>query len=140
VMEGGVAIDADAPLERIPIYVRAGSIIPMGPEVMYAAEKPADRSELRIYDGADGDFLLYEDENDNYNYEKGAYATIAMHWDDGKKTLTLSDRHGTFPAMLQSRSFRIVFVRENLGAGLAASAQAGKVVEYSGKQIVVSAQ
>jgi alpha-D-xyloside xylohydrolase len=139
-VEGGAAIDAVAPLERIPIYVRAGSIIPMGPEVMYAAEKPADPIELRVYTGADGDFVMYEDENDNYNYEKGAYATIAMHWDDGKKALTLSDRHGSFPGMLQSRSFRIVIVRENVGVGLEASAQADKVVQYSGKQITVSAQ
>jgi alpha-D-xyloside xylohydrolase len=138
--EGGAAIDAVAPLERIPIYVRAGSIIPMGPEVMYAAEKPADPIELRVYAGADGDFVMYEDENDNYNYEKGAYATIAMRWDDGKKTLTLSDRQGTFPGMLPSRSFRIVFVRENVGVGLEASAQADKVVQYSGKQISVSVQ
>jgi alpha-D-xyloside xylohydrolase len=139
-VEGGAAFDATAPLERIPIYVRAGSIIPMGPEVMYAAEKPADPIELRVYAGADGDFVLYEDEDDNYNYEKGAYATIAMHWDDGKKALTLSDRHGTFPGILASRSFRIVFVRENVGVGLEASAQADKVVQYSGKQITVSAQ
>jgi alpha-D-xyloside xylohydrolase len=139
-VEGGAAIDAVAPLERIPIYVRAGSIIPMGPEVMYAAEKPADPIELRVYAGADGDFVLYEDENDNYNYEKGTYATIAMHWDDGKKALTLSDRRGTFPGMLASRSFRIEFVRENVGVGPEASATADRVVQYSGKQITVSGQ
>ena len=139
-VDGGAAIDTATPLERIPIYVRAGSIIPMGPELMYAVEKPADPIELRVYAGADGDFVLYEDENDNYNYEKGAYATIAMHWDDGKKTLTLSDRHGTFPGMLANRSFRIVFARENVGVGLEAPARADKVVQYSGKQITVSAQ
>jgi alpha-D-xyloside xylohydrolase len=139
-VDGGAAVDAVAPLERIPIYVRAGSIIPMGPEVMYAAEKPADPIELRVYAGTDGDFVMYEDENDNYNYEKGAYATIAMHWDDGKKALTLSDRHGTFPGMLANRSFRVMFVQENVGVGLEASAQADKVVQYSGKQITVSAQ
>ena len=73
---------------------RAGSIIPMGPDVQYAAEKPADPIELRVYPGADGDFTLYEDENDTYNYEKGAYAIIPFHWDDAKRTLTIGERKG----------------------------------------------
>ena len=136
--EGGLAIDATAPLERMPIYVRAGSIIPMGPELLYATEKAADPIELRIYTGADGDFLLYEDENDNYNYEKGAYATIAMHWDESKKTLTLGERNGKFPGMLKSRSFRVVVVRENTGIGIESATQPDQVVQYSGEQITVT--
>jgi alpha-D-xyloside xylohydrolase len=75
---GRQAIDAAAPLERIPLYVRAGSILPLGPDMEYSTQKPADPIELRVYRGADGDFTLYEDENDNYNYEKGAYATIPI--------------------------------------------------------------
>ena len=80
-------------------------------------EKPADPIELRIYRGADGDFTLYEDENDNYNYEKGVYATIPLHWDDAAHTLTIGDRKGQFPGMLENRTFRVVFVRENHGVG-----------------------
>jgi alpha-D-xyloside xylohydrolase len=133
--EGGVAIDAVVPLARIPIYVRAGSIIPMGPEVMYAAEKPADPIELRIYDGADGDFVLYEDENDNYNYEKGAYATIAIHWDNAKQELTLGARQGAFPGMLQNRTFKVVHVREDFGVGIESTDKPDSVIQYSGEQV-----
>jgi alpha-D-xyloside xylohydrolase len=137
IIDGGVAIDAAAPLERIPIYVRAGSIIPIGPELLYAAEKVADPIELRIYTGADGDFLLYEDENDTYNYEKGEYATIAMHWDDRKKTLILNDRQGHFPGMLENRTFNVVLVRENHGTGPESGPRPDQVVRYTGKHITL---
>ena len=88
--------------------------------------------------GADGDFTLYEDENDNYDYEKGVYATIPLHWDDAAQTLTIGERKGEFPGMLENRTFRVVFVRENHGVGVNASDEAEKVVQYSGKQISVS--
>jgi alpha-D-xyloside xylohydrolase len=97
---------AAAPLERIPLYVRAGSIVPMGPEKQWSTEKPEDPIELRIYAGADGDFTLYEDENDNYNHEGGAFATISLHWDDARQALTLGARQGGFPGMLDGRTFR----------------------------------
>ena len=84
----------------------------MGPFIQYAAEKPADPVELRIYPGADGDFTLYEDENDNYDYEKGVYATITFHWDDAKRQLTIDDRKGSFPGMLNERTFDVVVVRQ----------------------------
>jgi alpha-D-xyloside xylohydrolase len=132
-LDGGVAMDAPANLERMPIFVRAGSIIPMGPQLLFAAEKPADPIELRIYDGADGDFVLYEDENDNYNYEKGAHATIAIHWDDAEHTLTFGDRQGSFQGMLQSRTFRIVHVREDFGVGMEFTEKPDSVIQYSGK-------
>ena len=135
---GGHTIDAIAPLERIPLYVRAGSILPLGPDEEWATEKPADPIELRIYRGANGDFTLYEDENDNYNYEKGTYATIPMRWDDASHTLTIGDRKGQFPGMLESRSFRVVFVGENHGVGVNPTDEADKVVQYSGKQVTVS--
>jgi alpha-D-xyloside xylohydrolase len=125
-------------LERLPLYVRAGSILPLGPDEEWSTEQPADPIELRIYRGADGDFTLYEDENDNYNYEKGAYATIPLHWDDAAKTLTIGDRKGQFPGMLESRSFRVVFVSENHGVGTNSADEADKVVQYSGRQITVT--
>src|SRR5450432_3235898 len=85
--DGGKFIDAPAPIDRMPLYVRAGSIIPLGPEEEYSNQKPADPIELRVYPGADGSFTLYEDENDNYNYEQGVYSTIVIHWDDAKQQL-----------------------------------------------------
>lgn len=133
--EGGRAVDSPAPLDRIPLFVRAGSIMPMGPDLQYSTEKPADPIELRLYPGADGEFTIYEDENDNYDYEKGAYATISLHWDDAQQRLTIGDRQGSFPGMLEKRTFRIVKVGPNHGAGIDATEQADKVVEYFGKQI-----
>jgi alpha-D-xyloside xylohydrolase len=137
---GGSAIDAAAPLDRMPLYVRAGSILPMGPELQYSTEKPEDPIELRVYAGANGNFTLYEDENDTYDYEKGAYATIPFVWDDAAKTLTIGDRAGKFPGMLESRTFRIVFVSDGHGAGIGApvsSDQSEKIVTYSGAKIRV---
>jgi alpha-D-xyloside xylohydrolase len=107
--EGGQAIDAPTSIDSIPLYVRAGSIVPMGPDLQYSTEKPADPIEVRVYRGADGAFTLYEDENDTYNYEKGVHATIPFLWDEARKTLTIGDRAGQFPGMLATRTFRVVF-------------------------------
>ena len=136
--DGGGEITAVAPLDRLPLYIRAGSIVPMGPDEEWATEKPADPIELRVYRGADGNFTLYEDENDNYDYEKGVYATIPLNWDDGKQTLTIGDRQGQFPGMLTSRKFQIVFVGENHGTGIGPSDPPDKVVSYSGRAITVT--
>jgi alpha-D-xyloside xylohydrolase len=136
--KGGQMLDAASPIDRMPLYVRAGSILPLGPDEEYAAEKPADPLEVRIYRGANGEFTLYEDENDNYNYEKGLHATIALSWDDGRQVLTISDRAGSFPGMLATRTFHIVFVSENHGVGGELTANADKTVIYSGKQIAVT--
>jgi alpha-D-xyloside xylohydrolase len=138
VVEGGRTINAIATLDRVPLYVRAGSIVPLGPDEEWSTQKPADPIELRIYGGASGDFTLYEDENDNYDYEKGAYATIPLRWDDAAHTLTIGDRKGQFPGMLESREFHIVFVGENHGAGINPADHADKVVKYLGKQITVT--
>ncbi len=136
--EGGKSITDAAPLDRIPLFVRSGSILPLGPEVEWASQKPADPIELRVYAGADGDFILYEDENDNYNYEKGAYATIPFHWDNAKQTLTIGARKGEFPGMLHTRTFRVVFAGENHGVGINPTDHPDKVVEYSGKPLSVA--
>jgi alpha-D-xyloside xylohydrolase len=137
-LDGGNAIDAPAPLDRIPLYVRAGSILPMGPDVEYAAEKPADPIELRIYPGADGDFALYEDENDNYNYEKGVRATIPIHWDEAKQTLTIGHRQGNFPGMLEHRTFHIIWVGEGHGNGVNPTQSADKTVQYNGSTVTAA--
>ncbi len=137
-LEGPRTSDAAAPIDKLPLFVRAGSIVPMGPEKEWSSEKPEDPIELRIYRGADGDFTLYEDENDGYNYEKGMHATIPFHWDDARQTLTIGERKGAFPGMLTERRFQIVFIRENHGAGPSAESKPDKVVPYSGKQTRVT--
>ncbi len=138
VLDGGHTVDAPASLSMLPLYIRAGSILPLGPEMEWSTQKPEDPIELRIYRGAGGSFTLYEDENDSYDYEKGMYATIPMRWDDAAKTLTIGDRSGKFPGMLDSRTFRVVFVGENHGVGIAATEQPDKIAHYSGKMIVVT--
>ncbi len=134
---GGKSIDTPVSLDRIPLYIRAGSILPIGPDVEYAAEKPADPLELRVYPGANGSFTLYEDENDNYNYEKGMHATIPIQWDDGAKTLTVGQRTGSFPGMPVNRTFRVVFVEPGHGVGIGATARPDQVVQYSGVPVSV---
>jgi alpha-D-xyloside xylohydrolase len=136
-LQGGRAIETPAPIERLPLFIRAGSILPLGPAIEYATEKAADPMELRVYPGASGSFTLYEDESDSYNYEKGVRATIPLSWDDASRTLTIGDRSGSFPAMLQSRTFHVVFVRENHGGGEELTQTADKTVQYSGKAITV---
>ena len=100
--------------------------MPIGPKVQYATEKNWDNLELRVYEGADGEFTLYEDENDNYNYEKGIYSTITFTWNDAKNVLTISDRKGEFPGMLLERKFNIVLVGKT-----------NKVVDFKGKKVTV---
>ena len=137
-VDGPRTVDAAAPLEKLPLFVRAGSIVPMGPELEWSTEKAEDPLELRVYRGANGDFKLYEDENDGYNYEKGVYATIPFYWDEAKQTLTIGGREGEFPGMLSERTFHVVFVGENHGAGISPESKPDKIVHYSGEQITVT--
>ena len=128
-VEGGRALDAAAPLERIPLYVRAGSILPLGPDIEYSSEKPADPNELRVYRGADGHFRLYEDEGDSYRYENGQFATIDFDWNEAAQTLTIGTRQGSFPGMLASRTFHVSFV-----------GGPERTVNYGGQAVLVSAR
>jgi alpha-D-xyloside xylohydrolase len=137
--DGGQTVNSAAPLEQIPLFVRAGSIVPLGPLVQFAGEKPADPLELRVYRGADGVFTLYEDEGDNYNYERGVHATIPISWDEKSKTLTFDQRSGKFPGMLEQRKFRIVFVSPNHGIGGAVTENADVEVVYRGRALKISA-
>jgi len=105
---GGQRLEADAPYERMPLYVRGGSILPIGPAMEWSDEKPADDLLLVVYAGADADFTLYEDDGLTYAYEKGAFSTIGLHWNDAERTLTIGRREGSFPEMLKERTFRIV--------------------------------
>lgn len=135
VIEGGRNIIAQAPLDIIPLYIKAGSIIPMGPFIQYSTEKN-DPIEIRIYKGDDGYFLLYEDENDGYNYEKGIYSTIEFKWNDKENILEISDRKRSFPGMLQKRTFNIVIVDQKKGTGIEYT-NPDKVVNYNGKKISI---
>ena len=106
--KGGQNVTLETTIDRVPMFVRAGSILPLGPEMQYVGEKKWDNLEMRVYPGANGSFVLYEDEGDNYNYEKGAYATITFEWNDSKKMLTIGDRQGNYPGMLKTRTFTFV--------------------------------
>ena len=127
-INGGQEIEKATTIDEIPLYIKAGSIVPFGPQVQYATEKKWDNLEIRIYPGANSEFTLYEDENDNYNYEKGLYSTITFTWNDAKKSLTINDRKGSFTGMLTTRKFNLVVV--------AAGEKINKVVTFSGKKVV----
>lgn len=135
--DGGHTVSKVAPIDMMPLFVRAGSVISLGPKVQYADEKKWESLEVRVYPGADGEFTLYEDEKDNYDYEKGAYSTITFSWNDANKALTISDRTGSFPGMLKERKFNIVWVSGNKGVGMGAVDTYDRVVAYSGKEVVV---
>ena len=105
---GGQNVTLSTTLDRVPMFVRAGSILPLGPEMQYVGEKTWDNLEMRVYPGANGSFVLYEDEGDTYNYEKGQYTTITFDWNDSKKMLTIGDRQGNYPGMLKTRTFTVV--------------------------------
>ncbi len=129
-LTGGVTRTVDAPYERMPLYVRAGSIVPCGPEIQWSDEKPADVIDLYVYRGADGEFTLYEDENVNYNYEKGLCSFIPFRYDDASGSLVIGEREGEFPGMLDSRVFRVVPVSSE-GVGEAVE------VKYEGEKVEV---
>ena len=125
-LKGGRDVTLQSSIDRVPMFVRAGSILPLGPEEQYVGEKPWDNLEMRIYPGADGSFTLYEDEGDNYNYEKGYYSTITFTWNDKARTLTIGTRQGGYQGMLLSRKFTIVLPDGQQ-----------KVVDYAANEVTV---
>lgn len=129
---------AEAPLERIPLHVRAGSILPLGPATRYATEKAADPLELRLYTGADASCSLYEDGGLDYAYETGERASIPLHWDEAKQTLTVGARVGRFAGMLERRTFRVTWVRPGRGVGDAVEKNPDLVVSYDGQALTLS--
>jgi alpha-D-xyloside xylohydrolase len=136
-VEGGRRIDAPAPYESMPVYVKAGSILPIGPELQHTAEKAADPLTLWVYAGADAEFELYEDDGVSYDYEKGAFSTIPLRWDDRRGALHIGERKGSFPGMLASRRFQVVVVSKAAALGHTPTPSGARVVTYDGRAAVV---
>jgi len=133
----GKTVDVPAPYDAIPIHVKAGSIVPTGPEIMYSDEKPADPIVLWVYAGADGQFTLYEDDGLTYGYEKGAFTRIPLRWNDATRTLTIGKREGGFPGMQKERSFEVVLVSKPKPVGFSFTPKADKTVRYDGTAVDV---
>ena len=128
-------VSVSAPYERIPLFVRGGSIIPIGPEIEYTDEKPADELLLLVYAGSDADFTLYEDDGTTYAYERGQCSRIPFHWDDAARTLTIGDREGSWPGMPASRRFRVVVIDPAHPFAYDPDADGDLVIEYSGTSV-----
>jgi alpha-D-xyloside xylohydrolase len=139
-IKGGQEIEAEAPLDRMPLFIRAGSIVPLGPEIEYADQKPDDPIELRIYTGADATFSLYSDQGDGYGYEKGERALIPIKWNEASHTLTIGDRIGDFQGMTKETKFRIVWVSQGHGAGAGVEERADRELTYDGTAVSVRSQ
>ncbi len=123
---GGQTIKRETPIDVMPVYVKSGTILPLGPQVQFAEEKDWSQLDFRIYPGADAEFTLYEDEFDNYNYENGAFTVIDFEWNDTEKVLTINDREGAFENMLQQRTFNVMLGNET------------RSVNYTGEQVQIS--
>ena len=134
--KGGSTITADAPIDHIPVFVRAGSIVPMSPVQQYSSEMPDAPYEIRAYPGANGTFTIYEDEGDNYNYEQGKSSSITLNWNDKMQLLTINERKGLFSGMVKSREMRVVKVRAGIGCGVSETSQAQTVI-YIGKELKI---
>lgn len=132
-MDGGSHISLPVDINVIPIFIKAGTILPLGPKVQYSNEKPWDKLDIIIYPGADGSFTLYEDEFDNYNYEKGLYSTIDFKWNDKDRIFTIEDREGSYPGMLNSRKFNIKVIETPKKNGKTGYVQQ-RSIKYTGKQ------
>ena len=134
---GGQVKSVEAPYGRIPVFVPEGSIIPFGPSLQWSDEKQPELIDLYVYAGKDGHFQLYEDENTNYNYEKGKFATIDINYDDARRTLTIGERKGEFDGMLHNRRFNIILVTKDKPLGFDGGNAMGKMVRYDGGRKVV---
>ena len=135
-IKGGQTLNVEAPYERVPLFAKAGAIIPYGPAIQYSDEKAPSQITLYVYGGKDGEFKLYEDDGESYDYEKGQYARIPFKFDNKTQTLTIEKREGSYKGMLEERSFNIVYVTPEKPIGYNPDAK-GQVVKYDGKRIEV---
>ena len=136
-LEGGRDTLRPCPINIMPVYIKAGTVMPFGPEVQYSAQKTWEELEIRIYPGDNGSFTLYEDEGDNYNYEKGQYSLIQFDYDDQHKRLTIRKRQGQFKGMLKNRCFNIVVIDRNSGSGHLPM-NAKQTVQYNGNEVSIN--
>lgn len=134
-VKDGQSIDAPAPYDAIPLFVKAGSIIPTGPDLQYTTEKPADPINIFVYAGADGNFTLYEDDGLDYRYEDGAFTRIPLHWDDTAKTLTIGERSGTFKGMLKTRTFNVFVISNSRPVPYNSTQSPDKTTAYAGREV-----
>jgi alpha-D-xyloside xylohydrolase len=132
---GGQEIEADAPLDRMPLFVRAGAILPMGPQIEYATQDPAGPIELRIYRGADGKFDLYEDAGDGYEYQQGQHSVTPLRWDDRSSVLTIGLRQGSYLGMIEHHKFRVVLVGNGHGSDVDVTSAPNVEIDYYGKEV-----
>ena len=136
-IHGGQRLEVDAPYEEIPLYVRAGAILPVGPDIQFVDEKPADPIHLYVFGGADGEFTLYEDEGLNYNYEKGEFATISLQYEDASRELTIGERQGSFEGMIEQRTIHVTLIDEEHPGTLLSDSQPQHTLTYQGQKTVV---
>ena len=134
---GGTTVTAPAPYDSIPIHVKAGSIVPMGPELMYTDEKPADPIVLWVYAGTDGEFSLYEDDGLSHGYEKGEYCRIPIRWNNATRTLRIAQREGSFAGIQKQRTFQVVLVSKDRPVGFSFTPKVDKSVRYDGAAVDV---
>ncbi|HSC40188.1 MAG TPA: DUF5110 domain-containing protein, partial [Chitinophagaceae bacterium] len=139
-MAGGRSFRATAPYERMPAFVKEGSILPLGPDLQYTDQRPADTITLYVYTGRDADFTLYEDEGTNYNYEKGRFATIPIHYNQAAGTLTIGRREGAFTGMLRKRTFRIACIGKTKALPIGGDTHPAAILNYDGNQKTLSLQ
>ena len=136
-VSGGQKLNTVAPYERVPLYVREGTILPVGPEIQFTGEKPVDPLTILVYTGKDCEFTLYEDEGTNYNYEKGSYTNIWFTYNEERKELTINDRIGNFAGMLKSRTFQIVFISKEKSVPFEQELAPDLTVTYDGSKTEV---
>ncbi|HKJ41190.1 MAG TPA: TIM-barrel domain-containing protein [Sunxiuqinia sp.] len=136
-LAGGQKINVDAPYGRIPLFVREGSIIPVGPEIEYTSQKLADPIKLYVYTGSNAHFELYEDEGTNYNYEKGQYTVIPIDYDEANKTLAIGSRQGSFNGMMEKHRFEVIFISKSKPVQFDPDQNKGVTIVYSGSPVKV---
>jgi alpha-D-xyloside xylohydrolase len=134
--DGGQRIQVDAPLEKLPLFIKSGSIIPIGPEIQYTSERKDDVLTLYVFPGENGSFTIYQDENTNYNYEKGQFSTIKLNYDEATRTITIGERQGQYPDMPQKIRFELIWVKDYQRGGFNTRPQ--QVVDYFGEQIQIT--
>ena len=137
-VEGGQTLTTEAPLERMPVFVRDGSIVPMGPIQQWADERPEAPWEIRIYPGKNATYTIYEDAGNSYAYESGACSRIRLSWDDTNRRLTLHERDGQFPEMVSQRDFHVTVVSPGKGCGVAFEAKPAAICRYAGDEVSLS--